>query len=663
MGTSTAKPTTASPFRFTFSPTVRANSANVANIQINSTPLGPLQQQYQQPNYNNNFDSFNFKTQTTTVVPAPSTQRNNFRAFNGLITTQSTFNAPQRQIVSVPTPFNHNNAKKYEGNDKFIINGGALTNNNNLNNNNVRTNNLFNSNLTSFSRQSSGRVFDNHNIINNYQTTSPFNNQRTVANHIPANNTILRLTNSFAPQISTFNSTNTLHQANQNVVSTTHPPTTTSTQIIRNSLSSERPNFNQQDLINQFNSEQRRFSQQKPIQTQNGNNFPNNHRSDAANYLSLEQKRLQLHYDINDYLTTDKYSQNQYSPTSEQYRSIQSFPNTNVHTNPARQQQSDHFKTQKYTDSNFSTTPKIVQQQFDVNKHYQTQQDRPVQPLNQQFDFKPQINVQSTAQPIISKQSIINNNVISTSTKKFSTLVPKENYAPTTFKPLFYFNVAKQINDNLSTPIKTSTDVLASAIASTTSRSNQINPIYNRNSGYSQFKIKEVYVNKEQTTKPNNITEIDENDGQYHPELYEKDFARYKIKNRKKQIQGTLKQNFIKSQNDFSLSHKQQQNTNRSTQKSFSTSTEEEVLNTAHSQNIVASGNALWANSKSAVQSKQSYTKAPTIPPNITPKEKTSVPKDDKDVSYDYAYYDSGNETPHEYSEFDLSDFGRTQKQ
>lgn len=666
----TTKSTAPAPFKFTFSPTVRANPAlsNIAN-QISSTPLGPLQQQYQQPNYNNNYDRF--RIQSTSSAPIISTQRNNFRAnsFNNVISTQSNYNVPQRQIVSAPAPFNtnHNNIKNYERNDKPIANNVGLTNNH------IYNNNFFSSkpNTTSLNKQSNGRAFDNHNVINNYQTTSPFSNQRTIANHIPTNNTVLRLTptiaNSYNPQNSAFNTqkpTNgSLYPANQHLVTTLHTPTTVSSQITRNKLGPERPNFNQQDLINQFNSEQRKIVQQKQSPNNNsGNNVQNIQRSD---YLTLEQKRLQLHYDINDYLTTDKYM-SQYSPTSEKYKSIQPLPNANN----LQASQSNQFFTQKYPNATLSTTPKINNQQFEENKQYKTQQDRPIQNVNQQFVFNSQIGVHTTTQSTIPKQPININNFISTSTKKFSTLVPKDNYAPTTFKPSFYFNVAKQINDHLSTPPKlnTATDTLQFSTTSTTSRTNHIDPIFNRNSDHSQFNFRETQANKQQTPfhplKQVNASNIDENDGQYHPELYERDFARYKIKNRKKQqqsIQQSSKQNFVKSANELGVSNKQQY-TNHGSQKTFSTSTEEELLNTAHSQNIAASGNELWARSKSSIQSKQIHAKAPTIPPTITTKEKQSTPREDKDVSYDYAYYDSANDAPHDYSEFDLPDFGKTQQ-
>lgn len=202
-------------------------------------------------------------------------------------------------------------------------------------------------------------------------------------------------------------------------------------------------------------------------------------------------------------------------------------------------------------------------------------------------------------------------------------------------------------------------------------KNQSIEPIFNRGSIVSRPNFSEPTAIKPQIlqhpSKQNSAgVVIDENDGQYHPELYEKDFARYKIKNRKKQqqiSQISQKQHFAKPQTDFGVGNKHQSNINRGTQKGFGTSVEEEILNTAHSQNIAASGNELYISAKSKQLQKISTnapTNAPTNRPNISKKENLSISKDEKDVSYDYAYYDSGNDTPHEYSEFDLPDFGKT---
>lgn len=740
----TIKSTTPTPFKFTFASTVRSGSASASNDnQLKSTPLGPLQQQYQQTNYNNN-NFINYKVpSTTTSAPIPTTLRSNFRPSSlNLVTTTPTFNAPLRQVVSAPTPFNLNHLNGNNANAKFVNKNAPFTINVNNNNNNVLNNNLFGVNATNVNRQ---RNFDNQNSINNYQTTSPFSNHRTFENHLTPNNTVLRLTPTLADHISSPNSATNLPRNNQaNSITTHHPQlflsssssATTQSPIVRNSVAPVRPNFSQQDLLNQFNG---KFTQQKPTPIANNNPSTQRRPDQAQTY------RVQLHYDINDYLTTDKYTTQSYSPTSEQYRSVQTYSTPKA---PLQQQPSNQFFTTKRYDQVYSTTPKIAKYQFDTNnQQYQTQQDRsPQAAQNSQFKFNsPIINTTPASAPKqLSNLNNFNSNnnidKLQTSTKKFSTLVPRENYAPTTFKPLFYFNVAKQINDHLSTPAKINTTTesirfpsstsssLPSLTPTSTIRSVPTEPIFNRGPDFSHLNFRESKTNQapvaqfqpanqfqtvkpvnqqtakpfnQQTAKPfnqfqqfqpvnqfqlaktPNVTEIDENDGQYHPELYEKDFARYKLKSRKKQQQQQLgqiqqfqpKQNFNKPQNNVAASSNFQQNVNRGAQKGFTTnSNEEEFLNTAHSQNIAASGNELWAHSKnaaaaaaSAIKAKQQFNeaaKALNIQSSTSKKPITSAAtsKDDKDVSYDYAYYDSANDTPHDYSEFDL-DFTKTRKQ
>lgn len=182
------------------------------------------------------------------------------------------------------------------------------------------------------------------------------------------------------------------------------------------------------------------------------------------------------------------------------------------------------------------------------------------------------------------------------------------------------------------------------------------------------------------TIPPRNLGDIDENDGQYHPELYEKDFARYKIKNKQpKSIVATAAPYTIQSTAASSINTVAQQ---INYQKPVAASSgEEEFLKTAHSQNIVASGNQLLYDQikngqiKQQLQQQQSpkpvptiasprpFSKtAPTIPPNASTRRPAKA-NAEKDVSYDYQYYDLGaDSSPRDY-EFDLlEDFGKIKK-
>lgn len=726
-----------------------ATSANAANQISTSTPLGPLQQQYQQPIYNNN-NFANFRTYATSTSPAPFTstqsQLKNFPTnnFNPIYSTPSSFNVPQRPSGSVPTPFNS------------LSN---VNNNNNQFNYNNNQKNLFNSNTTSSSpssssssaKQQSGKSFDNHNPINNYQTTSPFANHQPIYNQKQpfltnyTNSASTRLAPSAQNQATvrqqSVQSTRNQRTNNNNErVPTTAPPIKITTQN-NAARTTQKPNFSQQDYINQFNFEQQRLSQQRQQaqsqpqqlrlqpqpQSQPQSQSQTHTQEQSRPQISLEQKRLQLHYDINDYLSTDKSTPlSQYSPTSEQYRSVQTYSHPNADYPSSKQNKKIvEAYTQKYNAPkqtsqtqkhlpNFAFTTTTVSNRnaapnaYDQYKQFQTQQDRPA-PIAPQASFNSPINVpgsyasKPTQNPIAPPEST-NQNSIPSTVKKFSTLVPKENYAPTTFKPAFYFNVAKQINDHLSTPSKqqnANSFISSQPTTSTTStvRSTSIN--YSQQQSYNQqlnYKQPQIHspsqlqsqlqpISKPQqsnqsaakTTNANgngngNAGGIDEHDGQYHPELYEKDFARYKIKNRKKQQQQKFQS--FNSQN-FNNAKSYVPNVQSEKQKSFISSVEEEILNTAHSQNIAATGNELWAaNSKAAnANAKQSNAISSKIPSTTakgttiksttnkqpqTINKKTSSEKRDEDVSYDYAYYDSGNDAPHEYSDLEIIDFGKT---
>uniref|UniRef100_A0A8W7Q3M0 Chitin-binding type-2 domain-containing protein n=1 Tax=Anopheles coluzzii TaxID=1518534 RepID=A0A8W7Q3M0_ANOCL len=333
--------------------------------------------------------------------------------------------------------------------------------------------------------------------------------------------------------------------------------------------------------------------------------------------------------------------------------------------------------------------------------------------------------------------------------KKFSTLVPKDQYNPTTFKPnaiskkaLLQFVNQKSVIGLEKSPFTDRVSITTSTTStSTTTTEKAPAPVTTRYPGYIPtippvtststttttrapftttttvsnappapnrfFQPPVAKVSNPLTQSPIVVTsakpeptqaEIDEDDGQYHPELYEKDFYRNRVK--------------AKAQAAAALA--QARNTNGLA--SLSTSDEEEIFRTAHSQNIAASGNDLIlerarqaaarineffssssvkptttarkeqkdgqletvtpkVSSKQHHHSKDSlgrtksshgakgsgstsnatprpFSKAPTIPPNATITKRP--PEDD---SYDYAYYDTGSPDVPEYDI--IEDFGR----
>lgn len=197
-------------------------------------------------------------------------------------------------------------------------------------------------------------------------------------------------------------------------------------------------------------------------------------------------------------------------------------------------------------------------------------------------------------QTIARGQSTSQDNFTPSTAKKFSTLVPKENYNPTTFKPNPYtFKKAEQYR---------------------------------------------VVVTTTTTTTP--VPEGDEDDGQYRPELYEKDL--YKNK---------LKAKLARTKNFKSVTTPRPSND------------DDELFNTAQSQNIAASGNELRAErARQAVKEinriLQDASKSPASSTSTPPVKKHHQ---DKDASYDYAYYDLGEHQ----NEFDnygdlIEEFGKT---
>lgn len=255
--------------------------------------------------------------------------------------------------------------------------------------------------------------------------------------------------------------------------------------------------------------------------------------------------------------------------------------------------------------------------------------------------------------------------------KKFSTLVPKDQYNPTTFKPTNNFSkkpvdyVASQKLEKIQNPNKyysqfTSTPAPSTIAIHTTPQAqfNTFNTQFQHNNFQHQTTRQSNFFSTTTTARP--LAEGEEDDGQYRPELYEKDFYRNKAK--------TTKITPAPVRNTFNNFH--QTTTTVKPQSSFN-SGEDELFKTAHSQNIFASGNQLRAakeqekaaakyNDYSTEKSSPRPFSKPTLVTSTTGKPKKT--KDDKDVSYDYQYYDT-NADQNDYAELEaIEDFGKTAK-
>ncbi|CAG9807300.1 unnamed protein product [Chironomus riparius] len=378
---------------------------------------------------------------------------------------------------------------------------------------------------------------------------------------------------------------------------------------------------------------------------------------------------------------------------------------------------------------------------FNPQQYYQSDQYQNLSPRGFSLAAQQQQQQKKTPSPEIRPQ--ITSRSESRNHKKFSTLVPKENYNfPTTFKPETYSkkHVDTKI-EKISNPNKYYSQIITNAPTVGTTTTTTLAPIpqqYNNNNN--QFNSQTTtsryanYFSTSTTPRPLGIGE--EDDGLYRPDLYEKDLFKNKarlptrtsvpsstpVKNTLVPSSTPVKNTLVPSSTpvkNYSVSSSiPVKNTSvpsstpvRNTPSSilvkntlfqfYQTSTtlapsvrnyiqnsdEDEFLKTEHSQNIFASGNQLRAEKEkekifgktyeqySETSSPRPFSK-PTLPPTTTqyttttfktttrtiPKSSSSAkPKVDKDVSYDYQYYDTNGD--HEYPEVEaIEDFGRTVK-
>jgi hypothetical protein len=345
--------------------------------------------------------------------------------------------------------------------------------------------------------------------------------------------------------------------------------------------------------------------------------------------------------------------------------------NGNFNLEPTRsglvRNQSKTFATRQSSVSNEENKPTT----FNPQQYYQAEQSQyqdlsprgfslaaqklsvPEQPARQ--EIRPQITSRS--------ESV-------RSHKKFSTLVPKDQYNPTTFKPTNNFSkkpvdfVASQKLEKIQNPNKyysqfTSTQAPSTQpIIVTTPHAQQFNTF---NNFQHQTTRQSNFFSSTSSVRP--LADGEEDDGQYRPELYEKDFYRNKAK--------TTKITPAPVRNTFNNFYQSTTTTTLKPQNTFN-SGEDEFLKTAHSQNIFASGNQLRAekerektvvkfNDFTEKSSPRPFSK-PTAAPSTTAKPKKNREKIEKDVSYDYQYYDTNAET-NDYPEIEaIEEFGKTAK-
>ena len=324
------------------------------------------------------------------------------------------------------------------------------------------------------------------------------------------------------------------------------------------------------------------------------------------------------------------------------------------------------FNPQQYYQSEQSQFQNLSPRGFSLAA--QNQKEQKVPSKQAQLDIRPQITSRSEQ---------------ARTHKKFSTLVPKDQYNPTTFKPnnsfskkpVDHFPTQKlekvQYSDKQYSQYTPSSTTYSTTTIYTTPLP-QINNFPTQHFQHDNFQHQTTrlsnFFSSTSTVRPLAVGE--EDDGLYRPELYEKDFYRNKAT---RIISTPLKNSFnsFYQTSSTSTTFKPQNFINNN-------SGEEELFKTAHSQNIFASGNALRAEKErektvarfdySTLTEKSSprpFSKPTQQPVTQTAARTTVKPrreKIEKDVSYDYQYYDT-NAEQHDYTELEgIDDFGKTAK-
>lgn len=343
--------------------------------------------------------------------------------------------------------------------------------------------------------------------------------------------------------------------------------------------------------------------------------------------------------------------------------------------NPQQYYQSEHSQFQTLTPRGFSLAAKQQQPQITPQQQQQTK---------------------STTTTTAAQQKITSRAESVRSHKKFSTLVPKDQYYPTTFKPGngAFNKKAVEANKFDKTQTQQQNKVQAQQFTASSTQAPvtqslntspfphfhlPVNPHFQQINSFDQQQTTRLTNIYSTSSSPRPLAEDEEDDGQYRPELYEKDFYRNKIKTTK--ITAAPLKNSVHQSSTLKPQQHQQQQPN-----GFA-GDDDELFKTAHSQNIFASGNQLRAEKErektlSKVPDFTQFTEKssprpfskPTPPAAapVTPKKVVTPPKKkleklsvggEKDVSYDYQYYDTDTNLS-DYSELGaaIEDFGKTVK-
>jgi hypothetical protein len=348
-----------------------------------------------------------------------------------------------------------------------------------------------------------------------------------------------------------------------------------------------------------------------------------------------------------------------------------------------------------------STTVSSLPTTFNPQQYYQSEQSQYQNLSPRGFSLAAQKQTQppKSTQPEVRPQPQITSRSEQARThKKFSTLVPKDQYNPTTFKPNNGFT--KKPVDQFAQKIQKvqNPDNFYSQQYTSVQTTPSTTTVYT--TPYTQFYTPSTtrlsnFFSSTSTARP--LAAGEEDDGLYRPELYEKDFYRNKAKTTRitpAPVRNNFNNFYQTSSTTFKPQNNFNNNNNLNTNNNFNNnlnnnnfnnnnnnSGEDELFKTAHSQNIFASGNALRAEKEREKVVKFDYSTTITekssprpfskptqpatpSPPKSTVKTTTKPRREkiEKDVSYDYQYYDT-NADGNDYSELEaIEEFGKTAK-
>ncbi|XP_077286602.1 uncharacterized protein LOC143911553 [Arctopsyche grandis] len=644
----TTRPTSTTSFRTTSQPQYNNNNNNYYQRTNN--------QSYRQPSSTSTSEQEKFTQRTEQVVPqsTPSSRYNN-RVFKSRTqsTPESNYNSETEKIKNKQTTIaSNNNYSQYNKDSQSSIDNSGF---------NSGTSNNYNSNQPTTSRYNN---IDRKQSYENQQTSAKttYNtepnvryDQKLSSPQYNNNNNQQKYVGNYEQTTLNYNYNTENDKRNYNKQESTYYSSKSTPQTT--------PQYNQQYNNNQQSSTQFNFNAEDFEKIKPTTKFPekkqqfnvNKQSTPQYNYNNEDQKYSQPQTPKPKYNTNLQYDNNQQSTPLYTFNTEQTSQSKNNQPSTYQQpQQSTSTPVSNLRGGNFNN------QQFQQKSTNDYQQYSNNQQQTSTSDVYQQANVQKSSPVNVQKSSPVN--------VQYSSPVNVQKSSPV--------NVQKSSPENVqySSPV----NVQYSTARPSTSNINNNNRQYEQKATAAPFR----------QHKPD-----DYDDGQYHPELYEREAgghydttARQSIRNNtpppKAPEPELLKTahsiNIAASGNQLARENKQQSSSApATTQRILYTQAAQTVYTTTSPKSVYSSFAAVTsaaprpfsarpvpasssAPSQKAAPVKQ--VKQATIPQKQKPTSqvaKSNPSAKSKDVSYDYAYYDNSDH----YSEYDnIEEFGRTSK-